>query len=212
MNNDQSELEAWLAELEAEMAARAVVIASIKQKLGLTAEASPAGSAPAVTAASGVHRSRTDSVFGPLRSDSFFGLSVPDAIRKYLAMVKRPQPPKDIAAALKLGGVLSQATNFYANVTTSLKRLRDVGIVVNTGEGWGLAEWYPNRSRQGDSGAPRAVRARAVRRREASAQKVRHRPSRATGWHQFLGEAAKQGKTMAEAAKEWKAIRGKATP
>ncbi|MEX2138228.1 MAG: hypothetical protein WD894_03150 [Pirellulales bacterium] len=59
-------------------------------------------------------------------------------------MAKRPHSPKEIAAALKQGGVLSQAKHFYANVTTALKRLSDAEEVVNTKEGWGLAEGCRN--------------------------------------------------------------------
>ncbi len=203
MDREQSELSTWLEELEAEHAARALVIASVRQRLGLAADGDLGGqSAPNHTGG----KRGTEVVTGPLRSDTFFRLSVPDAIKKYLAMAKRPQSPKEIAVALKQGGVLSQAAHFYANVTTALKRLKDSGDVVNTKEGWGLAAWYPNKPKA-DVPAPKKKTARA---KPVSRKKSRsHRPKKATtgGWHQFLGEAAKEGKTMAEAAAEWREIK-----
>jgi hypothetical protein len=135
-------------------------------------------------------------------------MSVPDAIRKYLALAKRPQTPKQISNALERGGVLSQAQDFYANITTSLKRLRDVGVVVNTGEGWGLAVWYPGRVKQPES-APKPTRKKDETHPKPKPKK---RPSRATGWHQFLGEATKRGKSMAEAAEEWRSLGKAVTP
>ncbi len=209
MTNDQSELSAWLAELEAEQAARAVVIASIKNRLGITTDAPspiPKGTGHAA-------RPAHDTPSGPLRGDSFFGMNVPDAIRKYLAMTKRPQSPKQITAALRQGGVLSQAADFYANVSTSLKRLREQELVVNTAEGWGLAEWYAGRPRQSASKPTRKSR---VEKKTETARHKAPRPKLLTsgnpgGWHQFLGEAAKRGKTMAEAAEEWKALRSAST-
>jgi hypothetical protein len=199
MDNEQSELAAWLAELEAEHTARALVIASVRQKLGFPAD--EAGPTPVVPSLPTGQRAVTDSASGPIRSDTFFRLSIPEAVQKYLRMAKRPQSPKDIAAALKRGGVLSQATHFYANVTTALKRLQDAEKVVNTKEGWGLAEWYPNKPR-GDAARPKVKPKKRATRRAALASKP---SSKRTGrWHQFAGERLAAGKTMKEAAAEWK--------
>lgn len=199
---EQSELAAWLAELEGEQAAKALVIASLRQKLGLDPSAPPSAALPAVA---GQQRSHSDHV-GPLRSDTFFRLSIPEAIKKYLAIVKRPQPPKAIAEALKQGGVLSQASHFYANVTTALKRLRDSGDVVNTKEGWGLAAWYPNKAR---------TEPPPKRKRKSRAKSGPSKPAASKGvlllgdgkpndWPSYVAAARKDGKTMKEAAAEWK--------
>ena len=80
-----------------------------------------------------------------LREDIFFGLSATEAAKKYLTIVKRPVLTQDLVAALKKGGFLTNAKNFYSNLYTSLKRSDEF---TNLGKGkWGLAEWYPNRPR-----------------------------------------------------------------
>ena len=75
-----------------------------------------------------------------IRSDSFFGMSVPQAVKKYLGMTGRvPKSPNDITETLKRGGQ-EQAT--YNNVYTALKRAPDV-VKLPNGD-WGLLEWYPS--------------------------------------------------------------------
>lgn len=75
------------------------------------------------------------------RSDAFFGMTIPDAIRKYLTMAKRPQSPKAIATALELGGLPHQSKNFYGTVFTALKRQEGKDLVKVKSE-WALSEWY----------------------------------------------------------------------
>ena len=73
-------------------------------------------------------------------SDSFFRMTVPDAIKQFLKMVGRPaRATTDIVDALNKGG-LNVA---YPTVYTSLGRLKDKGEVVKAGENWGLDSWYP---------------------------------------------------------------------
>ncbi|MEO5798507.1 MAG: hypothetical protein ABIZ70_13695 [Gemmatimonadales bacterium] len=73
-----------------------------------------------------------------IRSDTFFNLSVPQAVKKYLGMTgKVPKSPQDIMDALTRGGQ-TQAT--YTNVYTALKRSPNLQKVPS-GE-WGLSEWY----------------------------------------------------------------------
>lgn len=102
----------------------------------------PDGPAPAV--------SRSES--REVQDDSFLGMSVPAACRKYLNMVKRPQTTPEIAAALERGGVHSSAQNFTTSVYTALTRQADI---VRVGKKWSLREWHPNlrhRSRANGSG------------------------------------------------------------
>jgi hypothetical protein len=80
-----------------------------------------------------------------LPSDAFFRLSVPDAIKKYLSMVKRPKTGKQITTALDTGGLTHQAKNLYQTVYPTLLRMERDNLVVRVGEReWGLAEWYPS--------------------------------------------------------------------
>jgi len=82
--------------------------------------------------------------FPRLANDSFFRLSVPDAIKKYLNIAKRPKTAKDITAALDAGGLTHQAKNLYQTVYPTLLRMEDAKDVVRVGKGeWGLTEWYP---------------------------------------------------------------------
>lgn len=206
---EQSELKAWLLELEAEQAAKALVIASLRQKLGL--EPNDATSGQAASSTGGVRATATGTVtvphHGQLRADTFFGLSVPEAIKTYLALMKRPQSPRAITDALQQGGVLSQSVNFYLNIATSLKRLRDAGVVVNTKEGWGLSVWYPNR-KAAEAPKPKTKKktrsVNRVARLSKSRAKVPRKAKGSTGWHDFLADYLRAGKSMKVAAADWK--------
>lgn len=81
----------------------------------------------------------------PIASDAFFKLSVPDAAKKYLSMIKRPAGAKEIERALREGGFQTKAKNFYANLYTSL--IRSEGTFEKVGKKWGLTEWYPQTGR-----------------------------------------------------------------
>lgn len=82
--------------------------------------------------------------------DAFFRMSIADAARKYLAMVKKKQTIQQIADALEAGGLTHTSRRFYGTVLTTLRRQeKQVGDIVKVGRGiWGLAEWYPNRKRK----------------------------------------------------------------
>ena len=83
--------------------------------------------------------------FPRLAQDSFFRMSVPDAIKKYLNIVKRPKTAKDITAALDSGGLTHQAKNLYATIYPTLLRMEKAKEVVRVGKGeWALSEWYPS--------------------------------------------------------------------
>jgi hypothetical protein len=82
--------------------------------------------------------------FPRLANDSFFHLSVPEAIKKYLNIAKRPKTTKDITVALDVGGLTHHAKNLYQTVYPTLLRMEQAKQVVRVGKGeWGLAEWYP---------------------------------------------------------------------
>jgi len=76
---------------------------------------------------------------GHIKSDEFFRLSTPEAIKKFLKIVGRPaRTTQDIIDGLKSGGLDSTYTNVY----TGLTRLQKKGVV-KVGDDWGLEEWYP---------------------------------------------------------------------
>jgi hypothetical protein len=88
---------------------------------------------------------RQTSVGSVIQNDTFFGLSTPEAIRKFLMMTKRPQRVADISKAMLEGGQIHarDTTTAYNNVYAALKRMRKSGeaVRIKTGE-WGLGSWY----------------------------------------------------------------------
>jgi len=78
-----------------------------------------------------------------LPEGAFIGKSVPACIELYLSAVKKKKTNKEIAAALREGGVESNASNFDNVVTGSLFKLKKDGRVLRFKDGWGLSEWYP---------------------------------------------------------------------
>jgi hypothetical protein len=132
-------------------------------------------------------------------------MSIPDAIKRYLSIMKQPQQPKAIADALKDGGMLSNAANFNGNVWTALKRMEDKEVV-NTPKGWGLAEWYPSRPKmdEGKKGKKKGSKKRNKKTPAAGSKKestAEDKPRSA--YNAFMSKARKEGKSMQEAAKEW---------
>ncbi|MGA2559682.1 MAG: hypothetical protein ABSF17_08390 [Terracidiphilus sp.] len=74
--------------------------------------------------------------------DAFFGMTIPEAAKKYLSIAKVTKSNADLCAALLRGGFKTQAVNFSEVVRSTLQRHQD--FVKVSGE-WGLAEWYGNR-------------------------------------------------------------------
>ena len=87
---------------------------------------------------------------GQIRSDAFFGMTVPAAVQKYLEIMKEPQAATEITNGVKKGGFITQAKNFYAAISTSLRRLEKRNVVVQLPDTkqWGLASWYPPATRK----------------------------------------------------------------
>jgi hypothetical protein len=82
-----------------------------------------------------------------LGDDAFFSMSVPDAIRKYLSIVRKKKTAKEITDGLEAGGLEHVSKNFYNTVYTMLSRewSKADPEIVKIGDQWGLAEWYPGR-------------------------------------------------------------------
>jgi len=81
-----------------------------------------------------------------IRSDSFFGLTIPQAVEKYLDMVRRPQSLEELAEALLKGGMVTSAKDFPATIHAILRRNAD-GKIIKVGNGWALASWYNKKPR-----------------------------------------------------------------
>lgn len=136
---EQSPYAALLVGLEAKRDELTAAINVIRREMGLqlddTATAPPTG---------GSQNGHAGTASGELRTDTFFGMKIPDAIRQYLSMTKRPQKAALIARALTDGGLQNTSKNFLNTVQTTLVRMRP--SVVRLPNGWGMAEWYPGRT------------------------------------------------------------------
>lgn len=130
-----------LADLKARRAQLDVAIVAVEQQM------TGGGEGPSLSADLPNGESRPDPRTEPseIRSDSFFGLSIPDAIRKCFRMSKRPLSLSEATTLLKSGGLLTTAQNLMQTVSATLQRMRKTdGDVVSLGKGqWGLSEWYP---------------------------------------------------------------------
>lgn len=89
-----------------------------------------------------------------IRSDTFFAMKAPDAIKRFLSMAKGPKSPKEIADGLEAGGYQSTSKDLANTLRTALRRMADDDEVVQVNNGdWGLSEWYPGRRiRKGKAG------------------------------------------------------------
>jgi hypothetical protein len=126
---------AVLADLEAKRAVLDNSIAGIRQMLNLGVEQNPP--------APGAGVDRTDQPATRVQFDSFFRMTMPDAVVKYLEMSKRPQTVSEITKALQEGGLPTTAKNLMPLVGSRLSRMKSAGEVANVQGKWGLAAWYP---------------------------------------------------------------------
>lgn len=83
---------------------------------------------------------------------AFLGKTATEAIKLYLSAVRRKQTNKEIAQALRDGG-LESAGDFGNFITSALFRLKKEGAVLRFDDGWGLSEWY-NEAFRAKLGAP----------------------------------------------------------
>ena len=72
----------------------------------------------------------------------FAGMTVAEAARKYLSIIKRPAPTKEIVEALERGGLQHNAKDFYASVYAILRQQaqRDKAPIRRNALDWELVE------------------------------------------------------------------------
>jgi len=158
---------AVLADLERQRDQINTTIAMIKRMMGLSVD-EPLMSSTA---------SQNGTEVSEIRSDTFFGMSISEAVKKYLAMMKRPRRVTDIAKALDEGGLLHGSKNWLATVQTTLTRMK--GVVVRVPNGWGLMEWYPGRKFEKKPSPPPAKKTvkTAAKKRAAAERSSATRPA-----------------------------------
>ena len=132
MNSNNIDYQAVLKDLEARKADLESAIQSVKRILGQS-----------VSPNNGFQSSANSS--GELAIDAFFGMSIPNATKKFLAHCKKPTGSSKIAEVLIKHGMVTSSKNFKNNVNSVLYRYsKDSGDIVRLhGKEWGLAEWYP---------------------------------------------------------------------
>ena len=152
MQSDQNQADIYelvIGDLEAKIASLQMTVDNLKNVRGMTS---------ALTAVSAIKpgpvRQEGTSNFG---HDAFFGMTIPDAAKKYLAAAKKTVSIPTLVDALLAGGLKSASTNMRENVRSALGRNPE--FVRINGE-FGLADWYPGKKTQlkkrhiGESSAP----------------------------------------------------------
>lgn len=135
---------------------------------GIEAEISGQGDAPAVVDLESTAASGASPVPVAIHPDTFFGLSIIEAARKFLRMARRAQHATAIAGALEQGGLKRPSDNVLSGILVRAAKGREV---VKVGKGmWGLSEWYPKPPKE-PSEEPR----KGPRRGKASAAKAGRR-------------------------------------
>lgn len=76
-----------------------------------------------------------------VQHDTFFGMTIGDAAKKYLGMAKATKSTAEIAEALERGGLKHASKDFHTTVRSIIGPREDFVRVPN-GD-WGLTEWYP---------------------------------------------------------------------
>jgi len=126
MSTQPSNYESVLADLEAKRAQIDQAIAALK---AVMSAASGGGEFSGISG-------------GSVSPNAFLGLSIPDAVKKYLTIVRQKKSTQELMKALEAGGMPEIA---YATIYAVLRRRQKAfGDIVNMKGDWGLAEWYPN--------------------------------------------------------------------
>jgi hypothetical protein len=135
MAQDNTHYDAVIMDLEAKRDQLNAMIDSLKQMkaVGLSvALGSPSLSARPITE-------------GEIPHDAFFNMTIQDAAKKYLSIVKHTRPNPELCDALLNGGFKTNAANFRETVRATLSRQPEF---VKIGGQWGLKEWYGNRGKR----------------------------------------------------------------
>ena len=168
---------AVLADLEAKKAALETSIASLRAALGLGAVMAQGKTVGSVS---------YDEHPTELPVGVFLGMSITAAIKLYLKSIKKKQTMREIALALKEGGIESTADDFEKVVTGTLNRLKG-GDVLRFKDGWGLAEFYPEHIRN-QTNQEKKPKRRKKAKKKAQRKKARDNQEPKEGLEHRIGE------------------------
>jgi hypothetical protein len=121
--------EAVLADLEARRAQLDAAIAAIKAITGLGPVSSAGVTSTAQTGNTNIAH------------DTFFGLSIPEATKTLLGIMKRRLSTPDVIKYLTQGGMPEPAYNTTYAVLR--RRQNQIGDIININGEWSLKEWAP---------------------------------------------------------------------
>jgi hypothetical protein len=162
-NENQNPLFAYA---EARIAAWQAVLASLKNALALD---------PGGPALDGTELPTAVQTSEPIElpEGAYNGKSLPQCVKLYLSAAKRKKTIKDIATALREGGVESTSPNFEGVVNGALFRLKSTGEVLRFKDGWGLPEWYPANIR---ASAPASAGKRSAKKKARKGGRAANKP------------------------------------
>jgi hypothetical protein len=140
-NENTMDYGAFLADLEARRAALDNAITALKAWLS----SAPGSSEGMSYVKLGTTVMNPSIHGGEVPSGAFLGKSIPEATKLYLSIVKQKRSTREIADALRKGGMESTSNNFEGIVATGLHRAsKNIGEIVRVTGAWALAEWYPS--------------------------------------------------------------------
>ncbi len=140
MSTESLDYTAILADLEAKKAALEQTIASFRQAMAAGALGQMSSDGTVIPSLNG-----PSFTGGEVPAGAFLGKSITESTRLYLEIVKKKQTTREIADALRKGGMESTSNDFVGIVNAGLNRAHkspNSGIV-KVGTQWGLAGWYP---------------------------------------------------------------------
>jgi hypothetical protein len=126
---------------------RALIDNAIQSVMAASGAFLPAGEGEGAPGTPFLATGSADSQPVELPRGALLNKSLPAAIKLYLHAVKQKQTIRQIATALRDGGVESTSPNFEGVVTGCLNRLKSNGEVLRFKDGWALAEFYPENLR-----------------------------------------------------------------
>lgn len=176
-SENQDVVSTFAAVVEGKIKALQALLDSLRSAIAMGAFGSGEGLDLSVAASSpnGVDMTPID-----LPEGAFNGKTLPACVKLYLSAAKRKKSIKEIAAALREGGVESTSDNFDNVVTGAMFRLKSNGEVLRFKDGWGLSEWYPANMR-GSAPAGSAKRARKKGKKNERKNAVAKLPSGQSG-------------------------------
>jgi hypothetical protein len=133
MSTEASPFDSAIAEVEARIEALHTTLETLRQLRAQAGAAIPQGASRA-----------TGGGESEVQHDSFFGMTIGDAAKKYLNFVKATRSTADIGGALERGGLKHASKDFNTTVRSVLGGREDF---LRVNGDWGLTEWYPGQGR-----------------------------------------------------------------